>query len=151
MSDSSAESNMKAYHKRIKRKHLILKVLIASIFTIISVTLAITTYISKVYPDSGKFMGRIITSVGFALLGFTFSFFGIRILQKLKFAFPDFYAENSSKLIFATFGLSIPMVMRSVCDLLIVVSSSCRNFLHKHLEAWNYVSLLVFDIIPISF
>ena len=80
MSDSGAESKCKEYHKRIKRKHKVLKVLIVSIFSIISITLAITTYISKVYPDTVKYMGRLITSVGFALLGFTFSFFGIRIL-----------------------------------------------------------------------
>ena len=126
MSDANSEEKIKAYHKKAKKQHFMLKVLIFTIFSIVAVTFGISTIISIILPKSKtKFMGRIITSIGFALLGFTFAFYGFKILRKLKFAFHEFYAQNRKKLIFATLGLSIPMMMRSICDLLIVVSPGC--------------------------
>ena len=91
MSDSNTENKAKLYHKKIKRKHLVVKITMIIIFLLVSIILGVSTYISYKYKNIGKYIGRCITSLGFAILGFTFMFFGIRILQKLRFAFKDFY------------------------------------------------------------
>jgi hypothetical protein len=152
INDSNSEQKAKRYHIHTKRMHFILKVTIVTIFSVISIILGTTTYLNYKYPKlkSNK-MGRIITSIGFALLGFTFSFYGLKILFKLNMAFFDFYVVNRNKLIFATLGLSIPMIMRSLCDLLIVFSPCFHKLVDDNVDVWNFIDLFVFDIIPISF
>ena len=54
----------------------------------------------------------------FAFLSLEFAIVGCLILKRLKKYFPEFYLDNKWLLICATLGLSVPLMVRGVFDLI---------------------------------
>ena len=148
--DKEYELKSKLYHKHVKKMHLILKVSVISIFLIVSLSIVGSTVYSYYHPDVVNDSGRALTAVGFCCLSFTFFIFGYLTLLKLRSSFQDFYAANKNKLVFATLGLSIPMLTRALYDLFMIINKSFNTFVADHTDSFNFVILLVCDILPIS-
>ena len=58
----------------------------------------------------------LFAGIDFFICGFLFALTGLKMLMRLKAYFPEFYKENSKKLIIATVGLSFPLLCRGVID-----------------------------------
>lgn len=115
-----------------------------------TISIGASTIYKFYHPSIAVNTGRLMTFVGFSFLSVTFFTFGYLTLLKLQNAFLDFYAANRNKLIFATIGLSLPMLIRAFYDLFMVISTSFHDVVNKHTDVFNFVILLVCDIIPIS-
>lgn len=54
----------------------------------------------------------------FVFLGLAFGITGIMTNRRLKSHFSEFYNQNRSMLLAATYGLSIPMIIRGMNDIM---------------------------------
>ena len=55
--------------------------------------------------------------LAFNVIGIAFGFTGLLTNLKLKTHFKEFYYENRNKLLLATYGLSIPMLIRGTFNI----------------------------------
>lgn len=61
---------------------------------------------------------KVSSGLIFITLGLLFAVSGVATNMRINRYFPDFYKENKWMLIFATMGLSIPLIMRGSLDML---------------------------------
>ena len=82
---------------------------------------------------------------------YKFSITAKLIEMHFEFFFPDFYNENKRMLIFASIGLTLPIILRGVIDL---VSSRDEDFdalLEEYKATYDTILFLVCDLVPIGF
>lgn len=71
--------------------------------------------------------------------------------MRLKKYFSEFYIENKKMLIFATVGLSFPLILRGFFDLVRDYSKGAEGFIKKNIACYDTLLFLIGDVIPISF
>lgn len=90
----------------------------------------------------------VIVGIECTLLGLTFMFVGFAIQRRLQQYFNEFYLENRKILLFATFGLSLPILFRGLVDLLRAYVASVENFANTHDIIFNVIMYFFSDVIP---
>jgi hypothetical protein len=96
-------------------------------------------------------IAELVTGVVFLFLALAFAVTGFFSISKLKRYFPDFYSQNSKMLLFAVMGLSISLFIRGVLDTLRWFSLSFNLFVTRYMNVYNSCSLVLCDIVPLSF
>lgn len=91
---------------------------------------------------------RGYTSGIFFVLSLAFLMFGYMLISRLKKHFKEFHDENRKLLVFATIGLSVPLFLRSIYDLLYISSDAFVTLLSKDEFLTNTSIFVVCDCIP---
>jgi hypothetical protein len=73
-----------------------------------------------------------LIGIVFIVLGIIFFISSTLTLIRLKFYFPGFYKENKKILIFATLGLSIPVLIRGLLNFIRGISESFEKWINDH-------------------
>lgn len=123
------------------------------LFLVCTTTINIVSADQDQYDDFHKAVHEITTvtiGANFLILSIEFAITGFLILRRLRKYFPEFYLENKWLLIWATIGLSMPLMIRGVFDGLRGISHIDKHVQEK--QAF-YNSLLFFlgDVVPIAF
>ena len=94
-----------------------------------------------------KFSSGII----FITLGLLFAISGLATNMRLKRYFGDFYKEHKCMLVFATMGLSVPLIFRGTLDLLRYYDKDIEKLIHDEPALYSSMLLVVGDMIPLAF
>lgn len=92
-----------------------------------------------------------VTGYNFIILGMAFGFSGMMTNMRLKNYFGQFYKENRSMLIFATLGLSLPLILRGSMDLFRHYDPDFENVVSENIALYDSLIFTVGDLVPISF
>ena len=97
---------------------------------------------------------EIITKVSgynFIIIGLAFGISGFMTNIRLKKYFNKFYKENRAMLIFATLGLSIPLITRGAMDLFRHYDPKFDDMVNENIALYDSMIFSIGDVIPISF
>lgn len=87
----------------------------------------------------------------FVFLGLAFGITGIMTNRKLKSHFTEFYNENRFMLLAATYGLSIPMIIRGANDILTRTSVEYHKLITNHNIAFEVIFFVFLELPVIGF
>ena len=87
----------------------------------------------------------------FMFLGFAFGITGQMTNMRLKSHFTEFYNENKCMLLAATYGLSIPMILRGLNDIMTRASKTYHQSIIDHNISFEIGFFLVLDVPLITF
>ena len=110
----------------------------------------IAVLIDKNYDDDAVTQWRTVIYVSCSILAIVFAVYGAKILSTLKSNFNSFYRLNTCKLIFATTGLTVPLIFRVVWDLLIVYDKRILHDISKNGYYMDFIFFLLCYLLPIS-
>lgn len=87
----------------------------------------------------------------FMFLGFAFGITGQMTNMRLKSHFTEFYNENKCMLLAATYGLSIPMILRGLNDIMTRASKKYHQLIMDHNISFEIGFFIVLDVPLITF
>lgn len=76
---------------------------------------------------------------------------GYKINMRIKKYFNEFYVENKKMLWGATFGLSVPILLRGLLDFTRQLNKELDEFLNRSSKYYTPVNFIFFDIVPLCF
>ena len=79
-----------------------------------------------------------------------FFIIGILILKRLNKYFNKFYSQYKAILIFATLGLSVPLMVRGMLDTLRILNEDIRTYLEKHECTFLLISVIFLNTLPMG-
>lgn len=86
----------------------------------------------------------------FTIIGLTFGISGILMLNRLKKYFNKFLVENLSMLVLAISGLSIPLILRGILNLIRHFSEAFQELIATNQIAYDIITFIV-EIMPLCF
>lgn len=92
-----------------------------------------------------------LNGMNYFILSSVFAVTGIMILRRLKTNFNSFYSQNRKILISATIALSLPLLLRSIENLLRGFVPDIEKLADDYADELGIISLLILDIIPTTF
>ena len=85
-------------------------------------------------------------------LGLVFAISGIKINNRIKTYFKEFYYENKRMLYLATMGLSVPLIVRGSIDIVRDFDEDFEYFTeHVNPVAFNILFYIICDLLPLFF
>ena len=87
----------------------------------------------------------------FVFLGLAFGITGIMTNMRLKSHFTEFYNENKCMLLGATYGLSIPMILRGLNDIMTRFSAKYHKVIMEHNISFEIIFFVFLELPVISF
>ena len=93
----------------------------------------------------------LVSGITFILLGLAFGTTGMFNNFRLRTFFPDFYDEHLHMLWFASFGLTLPIIIRGVLDITRYSNKRFIEIVNENIAVYDTGLFLVCDLIPISF
>jgi H+/Cl- antiporter ClcA len=87
----------------------------------------------------------------FFFLGIGFGVTGIMTNRRLKSHFSEFYNENTFMLQAATYGLSIPMILRGLNDFMTRYSKDYHDLIFKYNVAFEVIFYVFLELPVIAF
>ena len=92
----------------------------------------------------------LVTGVIFLVLGVGFLIYGVLTIYALKIFFNDFFRENRCLLIFASFTLSVPLLIRGILTMLISFIPEVREYIIYQRLNYEIFMYIVGTVIPLS-
>ena len=86
----------------------------------------------------------------FTILGLTFGISGILMLIRLKKFFNKFFVENLSMLVLAISGLSVPLILRGILNLIRHFSAAFEDWIMYNRIAYDVITFIL-EIMPVCF
>ena len=81
-----------------------------------------------------------------------FAITGVLIIRRLRKYFCDFYQQFHCQLVLVTIGLTIPLTLRSIYDLVFQMPSTyLTEYLDKYEVLFNLINVFFLDFLPIVF
>jgi hypothetical protein len=116
---------------------------------IVSFAIVYTMMDGKLY-STDKFSGEIFIGTTFGILGVLSLMAGLATVLRIRFYFPEFYDENKKILYAAILGISLPLFVHCIIDLM-RLDETYQDFLSTHTTLMNTIIFVFGDIIPIIF
>jgi hypothetical protein len=85
------------------------------------------------------------------VLGVSFGITGIMTNLKLKANFNEFYTENKCMLFVATFGLSIPLIVRGLNDTIAKENDEYHTMIMSHNITFEFLFYVFCELPPLCF
>ena len=76
---------------------------------------------------------------------------GVKLIQRLKEYFPDFYDDNRKKLIISVFGMTFPLSIKAIHNFSRSVYSPYNEFVVKYYSEEHFIYNVICEIIPVFF
>jgi hypothetical protein len=95
-------------------------------------------------------ISTITLSIAYISLGLAFGISGLMTNLRLKKYFNAFYTDHKCLLIVPPIGLSIPLIIRGIMDLLNLIHD-IDVFTDKYRMYYDPIQFTIVDIIPLSF
>ena len=102
------------------------------------------------FRNLGRNISYLCGSI-FVFLGVSFGITGIMTNLKLKAHFNEFYVENKCMLRVATFGLSIPLIIRGINDMWAKISDSYHDTIMTHNILFEFIFYVFCELPPLFF
>jgi multisubunit Na+/H+ antiporter MnhG subunit len=90
-----------------------------------------------------------LIGIVFIVLGIIFLISGTLTLIRLNKYFSEFYKENKKILIFATLGLSLPVLLRGSLNFIRGISESFESWIDNHQSTYNISFYFMCDLFPL--
>lgn len=92
----------------------------------------------------------LVIGLFFATVSFLFFLVSLMTIQRIQRYFPGLYLAHKRKMYLAMFGLSVPLILHAILDLL-NINTSYILFKYNHLEVFNAITIFFGFLIPVGF
>jgi len=102
--------------------------------------------------EIARYQRSIYLSIGlfFATVGIVFFIVSYITIQRIKKYFPALYEAHKRTLRLAMFGLSVPLIIHAILDL-INMFPAYLQYKYEHLEIFNAITILFGFLVPVGF